>query len=232
VREFLETHLPVDDPSFIQFDWLGPSPFHAEFEVIPVLENAEKLDDVLVAEVSQRRGYDLVQFYYDPQYFPDSVEAVSDTVHELEDEVGLFYRTVHARHREMISWEEVSEAFGELVEMHESRGLRSGIRRLLRSSRAVQDVIFGLTQYESIRLGNQAAYDRTVRNLRRGRVSLHLEYLISREVSDRFEFPVTQVREMVNLLESRRSKAFENLIILIASLIGGAIGALITLLIT
>lgn len=232
VRKFLEAQLSEIESSFIQFDWLGPSPFHADFEVIPVEEGADELDDVLVAEVIQRRGYDLVQFRYDAKYFEDSAEATLDAVYELEDEIGLFYRSVRARHREMIGWMEVSEAFNDLVDMHDDRGLRSTVRRFRRSSRRIQDVIFGLTQFERIRLNNQAAFDRAYRDIRRGRVSLYLDERLSREVSDRREYPVAQVRELVSLIEGRRAKAFDNLVILFAAVIGGAIGAFITLLLT
>lgn len=232
VREFLETQLSKDESSFIQYDWLGPSPFHADFEIIPVEDEAEELDDALVAEFIQRRGYDLVQFRYDTNYFEDSSQAATYAVFKLEDELGLFYRSVHSRHREMRAWMDVSEAFNDLVDMHEARGLRSTIRRFLRSSRRIQDVVFDLTQFERISLNNQAAYNRAYRNIGGGRVSLYLDDRLSREVTDRSEYPVAQVRELVNLIESRRAKSFDNLIILVAAVIGGAIGAFITLLLT
>jgi hypothetical protein len=45
-------------------------------------------------------------------------------------------------------------------------------------------------------------------------------------------YPTSQVREVITLLENRRSKTIDNFIVLISAVLGGIIGAILTLLVS
>ena len=51
-------------------------------------------------------------------------------------------------------------------------------------------------------------------------------------MNSRIEYPTRQLLELANLFEGRREKIVESVIILISAILGGAIGALITILLT
>ncbi|MEX2030545.1 MAG: hypothetical protein WD906_06205 [Anaerolineales bacterium] len=232
-REFLEKHFDEDPESPLAFDYLGPSPFHADFVLRP-REDAEQRSSDADFDFHRlsRRGYDLVTILFDPSRFGSSDEALEELLHHLDDDFGLYYFAQHLRQRQMLEWSDIADSVTTLVQLTKASGLRAIWNNLFRIGRVIQELVVGLTDFESSALLAEYQLQRGLQDLSKGRARSILRRFVDEAIRDQPKFPISPVRELTSLLEQRRSKTGENALLLLSAVLGGAVGSIITLLIS
>jgi len=234
IRKFLERHFAEKNFEFIQFDCLGPSPFHADFYISEnsnVEANNYDSNGFCVEHLPQR-GYDTFNFYYPKSVFLSSEEAKEALFLELSSELGLFYRMVHQNLLQSNEWDDLKEGMNSLLENNKKTGIKGAWSKAFGLYKQVQDLIISLSEFESGRVWTSFFIKTGYQHLIHSGKTTYLKDFLDDELDEFPDYPTKQIRDIIDLLESRRSKTVDNAIVVLAAVIGGIIGAVVTLLIT
>ncbi len=230
VREFLQKELKKINSKYIRFECLGPSPFHVNCYVAP--ESADVADcgrRGLRSERIPKLGYDKVVFYYDSEMY-ESPKSVKDAVYrEISEELGLFYSIVQMRVVRMHEWHDIENMLDELRALRKEVGFRGMWKRFVTSGKKIDDGIVKLTDFESKGIVDKSliarAYEEVYSDAKQG----NFDTFIDHEISDQMEYPVDQANRLINLFERRRIKRLEIGALVLASVLGGVVGSLMTM---
>jgi hypothetical protein len=233
VREFLKKQIDVVRSEYIRFDVLGPSPFHGDFYLLELPPPEESCDIIGFSFASiPLRGYDSLEFQFDRALYDNIDEAKAELLDELEDEAGLFYRMTNWAVRQMHSWSDLETAFDGLLGLYQAKGPRGLWGTLVPAYKRVHDVVVALSQFEGNQLWMMHDLRQEYRDLSAKEREPYLDAYLQKRMADFPSYPTKQLGDVVALLEGRRSKAVENFFVIIAAILGGIIGALVTLAIT
>ncbi len=232
VREFLVRQFAEKGSEYIRFDCLGPSPFHANFFLSEDEDKSDKGNSYdtkgFFVNYLPQRGYDTFDIHFSNNYFSSLQEAKKSLFRELSAEAGMFYRIVHQNVLQMEAWGKLEGLVNDLIKTTKLTGLKAIWFQTFRLYQQVQEVIFSLSEFESNRIWTSFFIKTGHQQLMSDGTKLYLQGQLDAEVSQFPDYPVSQIKDVVNLLESRRSKTIDNFVVLIAALIGGVIGAVIT----
>jgi hypothetical protein len=236
IRKFLEQQFTEKNFEFIRFDFLGPSPFHADFYLMEdANEKLEKNDyDIngyYVNHISTK-GYNAFDMRYKKNTHPSLEESKEALFLELSSEAGLFYSLVHDRILQTREWEKLEGLVDYLLETSKATGFKGVWNKVFTLSKQVQDIIILLSEFESNQIWASSIRKINCRQLINARRRSYLKAYIDEELDEFPDYPVRQIKDIIDLLENRRSKTVDNTIVVIAAVIGGIIGSLLTLLIT
>lgn len=220
VREFLDAEMKSD---FIRFEFLGPSPFHCEFSLTP---KSDPGSHRFGCEIVARRGYDHVRFCYNVTSFTTTEEAFLELIDELEGELGLYYDLVHGELVRRREWQSVSSKVNHLLRIRSDKSVSTLLWRPLRYSRLLNDAFVAVANFESTTLFNTQIEDRDHRDVYQS--GGYLRRYVDKEKEERTSYPSGPTRELLLFLEERFSKTAEIAVVLVAAVIGGAVGSLLT----
>jgi hypothetical protein len=227
VREALEAS--CEDPALpARFQSLGPSPLHAEFSLVA---GAEDYDPDFLAfdlTVTATRGYDFYDFSYDKREFADEDDAFDVLMDFLSDELDLYYRIVGVRAQRIRGWAKLDDLTWAVVRLHQRRGLRGYLDRLVHGKRALNDAFVALAEFEGTDLLTESSLDRGYRDTYESDEPAWLRDLVDQERQDKSSYPTAQASSLIQLFETRRLSGLELTALLLSAVIGGLIGALVT----
>jgi hypothetical protein len=236
VREFLERHFSEIKSELIEFESLGPSPFHSNFYLFDNKTRKSKsgaleyygFDVVHIPN----KGYDTINFYFDKKIYSDLEEAKDALFFQLSDELGLFYRAIHANALQIDHWESIEELLEELIERSKAKGIKAALEKFTQTDKQIQNLVVELSEFESNQIFNSFSIKSSYQNFMREGIKPCLDTQIKEAMENIPVYPTSQVREVITLLENRRSKTIDNFIVLISAVLGGIIGAILTLLVS
>jgi len=226
IREFLISQINKNENT-INLECLGPSPFHADFYLAPV-DSMDKTE-VLRCNVTKSRGYDLIKFEFNNKIISNIENAKEFFLEELGDEFGLYYHINNGELIRMHQWENMQELLDKLVLLNKTKGIKYAWFRITQVYNLIQEITIMLTEFESSDIDFKYEINKEFRDINRERTEAYLGEYLKEEINEIKSYPTNQVREILNLIENRRSKRIENLIAIFSALIGGIIGSLITL---
>lgn len=226
VRKFMDDKFPV---SSICFDSLGPSPFHADFFLsVESSPNGECQIDGIEYEYSKKGGYDIYSILADKNHFSNLEEAKNKLYYEMKDEFGAFYFMSQGNLRRHKKWRKVSQSSNELRSLHGEEGFRGFVNRIVKTNRKLRNCFILLLDYEAMDISLRQSAERAYQNLLDERTPIIDSFL--REKKERqWEFPTSQVKEILNLFEGRRRKRIEGVIVIISAILGGVVGSIMTM---
>ena len=228
VREFLEKELTKEKSSFIRFECIGPSPFHLDCFIKP--KEPEKNGNWLIEpDVSIERGYDKITFYYNAKEIVDSDEALEYLMTSIEDEFGLFYKYVQLRQERMHSWAIIQNSLQKLQTMQNAHGIKGFFNRLFKRPSLIGKLFTDLATFEAKDIYNNGIKQNEYNEVYRLKDEMFFKSFIDKEIEEKYEYPVKQITELVKFYEGRRVKSVELIIAIIAAILGGAIGAFLTI---
>lgn len=232
VRKFLEKQLDEIDSKFIRFESLGPSPFHTDFVLFEDKENTKDEPRGFRCDLVQQRAYDLAKFYYNPDYY-DKLENARDALfYELEDELGVFYKIVHSEVMHMHTWDEINNRVQGVLSAQKEKGMFRICLNLVQNYRELHETAIELSQFEANEIWDASEAEKDLKNLFSDNEVLFLEPILRKQIESSYSYPCSQIRDVLTLLETRRSNLMGTIIMLISAIIGGAVGSVITLLAT
>lgn len=204
----------------IEFQYLGPSPFHADFFVArsETAERAEK--DISLSGA----GYRTLFFEY-PERDDQLVDAFVALNHDI---LSRFYHVVRYRNRSMHLGSNIADGTQSLIASSRSPG-RPAIWRWFRHGPIIDNVYKSILDQKmnNIALADflaEANADETIDQ------SSVIYQFIKRYSKDQFAVPTDDVKDILKMLEDRRQGYIRNTTTLMSGLIGGILGASLTFL--
>jgi len=228
VRKFLEKQFEEIGSEFIRFESLGPSPFHADFMLCKDSENERKALHGFRCDLVQQHGYDQITFYYNASYFDTLASARDALFYELENEIALFYKIVHSDLMRMDAWDALNNRVESVLLEQKQKGIFRICLNLARNYRELHDTAIELCQFEASELGDKVEAERDFKSLFLDTATPFLEPCLKKQIESSYTYPCSQTRDILALLETRRSNLIEAIIVLISAILGGVIGSLIT----
>jgi hypothetical protein len=227
VREFIESKFQGREEERIHFEYLGPSPFHADFYISPWREGDLRLSNgPFNFHIVAKRTYDSIYITYESEEYDDIESAMHNLLYELEGDLGLFYYVQNNRDIHLRKWFEISGALENLIVMARTTGVKGFWNRMVRVFWLIRDLLVSLTEFESSLLISQYYYQKGLDELHRGGNKPPLASYIRDIMKDLPSFPTDQIRQLISLFESRREKALEGVLLLASALIGGVVGGI------
>lgn len=199
----------------IEFQSLGPSPFHADFFV-----RFDGSDDLLRVDVDQLRGYDDV-FISGPKTLSKAQQQdfVGECQRLVATELGVFYEATQTSYRLGVQWNGIRKNFDRLTESR--RGFWQKIRNHLRWPPWLRTgkVSLSLATFK-LKL-NEEIY-RITRELSRNSADglEELQIYTQSKIDDLRAFPTDDYAKVLDILIKRKTARAANIVVLLAALIG------------
>ncbi|MFE6078264.1 hypothetical protein ACFVQB_27795 [Paenibacillus sp. NPDC057886] len=216
VREFLRKEFSKIK-SFIDFQVLGPSPFHGDF----FIKENNQIKDKFQISILETKSYDEINIMYNGYTSVD--EAFEDIALEILDEFGFFYELMHTNLSSSREWSSIEEKFDILISLKQER---RKIKNLFLINRILNDLFISISYFEKDQIFYQSYIQKNKRNI------IHFSSYIDREINERVNYPTSQVTELIKLYENQKLNVNVVSATVIAAISGGVMGAVITALFT
>ena len=226
VREFLSQELDWSEMLFL--DTLGPSPFHADFLVVPSDRSRSGDGGFEFEAIHHERGPDELVFRYDVDSYPDAESALGDIVNAIDDEARFFYETVRGIQNDMDEWSRIEGLVDRLIAQQRAAGMKAWLRRFRSGSRIIDDALIALSQFESNQLFKGQGESGQYRRLFVDATDSYLQRQVDDQIEDRSEYPTRQSAELVRGFERRRAQSSDAAALMASAALGGIVGALLT----
>jgi hypothetical protein len=219
-----------EDYTNISFQTLGPSPFHASFTVAPGdFSSEEKQGLQYDATTRQSIGYADIVFSYNKLRFKNPQAAAESIFEEIAGELGFFYQVVGMRVQLSEAWEPVEGLVDKLVE---KRNTKSWLRRIagwFSISAELNDAVTGLVNFKSRQISADSFLQKYYRSTYSRGLQTVFQSFVDEEMEDRYPYPTDELAKITEFLEARRVKSVESFVVILAAIIGGVVGSLVTI---
>ena len=226
VREFLAKEIRKID-TFLEFDFLGPSPFHANFYLN---ETDEKIEGTSFAFNEIRTpGYNILQFNYNSKKFQDEDEALGELQETLADELSFFYELNKEAHFNLNKWMEIQETTSAILDYEEKKNKKNLIQRTIEKPKLFRKVFKDIGLFKGHLMLTKGQMDRNYTSVyKSGNTETYLQAYVDQELSEHSQYPLNETSELIKYFDQKNSKTIELLTILSAGLLGGIVGSTIT----
>lgn len=233
IREFLKQKLESSGDEYIQFECLGPSPFHVDCYIRSgESECASKGDWKFEAKRLSKKGYDDMIFNFDQEMFGEASEAMDVIMEDTGDELGFFYNVVQSEVERMFDWEPLQDSVTKLVGIQRMNGIKGIWKRAFVRSKLINENFPNIAEFEGNDIYVQNIIQKDYRNIYLDRKNEYFRYYVDNQIKERFIYPTKEMHQLISFFESRRAKSVEVFVVLISAILGGSIGALLTILLT
>lgn len=230
IREFLRRELAARAKgSGLRLKFIGPSPFHGSFSLIPAKD--ETNEPFVVERTPNQHGYDKTQVRYSTERFPDNLAAYAALQSVVADEFGLYYSI--SRYGEYMeqAWYEIESSTTDVVEIARAKGPRAYGRRLFRLGAHTRDLSLQLFAIESEASRESVLVERALTELSSGQGPHLITTDLRSETDEAFRPRDVRAGEVVKYIEGRLAHEVSVLVVLVAAAVGflgGIGGALLT----
>ncbi|MEF3351802.1 hypothetical protein PV403_01305 [Paenibacillus sp. GYB006] len=212
VREFLRKELSKTK-SFIDFQVLGPSPFHADF----FIEKDDQIERPFSISIVEAKGYDQVVISYNK--YINAAKALEEILLETLSEFGFFYELKHSDSVTHRKWSMIERNLDTLVEIKKDR---KQFKNFFKTNKIINELFINISYFEKDQIIYKSYIQKSKRNI------THFILYIDREIDERINFPTKQVTELIKLYENQKLNVYVMSATVIAAVSGGLLGALIT----
>ncbi len=235
VREFLEQEFKNSKSDYIQFECLGPSPFHADFYIQPgETKDVNNVDWRFKVKICPKKGYDEIVFYFNPGIFTKAEEAkrAIEIEVKIQEELGFFYNIVQREVVKNHDWIKIQKLIGDLVSIHQLTGVKGFLKKFVLLKR-INDAFTSITVFEIDKIFSNYVQQKDYRYIySEKKIETYFQSYIDKEIKKQFVCPTKQPFQLISFFEGRRIKGIENFMILISAIMGGVIGSLLTILLS
>ncbi len=224
VRNFLESEFKKNKFEYIDFQWLGPSPFHVDFYIYEEDQNFFKDDEKYLISEKKQLGYNEIEIKYNNKYYDNEEEFFYDNQLSITDEFAIYYKMVSIRNFIDDKWMGIYHKIQLMVDEFVSN------KRLKLNKSISKNLDRVLVEFSNFKMLNiecrndiENMYSRKYQ-IDEGFVKSHL----TNEKNEKIDYPTKEVGELLYLFEQRKVKKTEYLILIISALLGGVVGSLLT----
>ena len=114
----------------------------------------------------------------------------------------------------------------------EKRKVRSWLRRVIgwfSLSKELNDAITGLANFKSRQIGEESYLQKYHRSIYSHGLQTVFRSFVDEEMKDQFPYPTDEYARITEFLEARRVKSVESFFVIVAAIIGGVVGSLVTI---
>jgi hypothetical protein len=224
VREFLSQELSRSELP-IRLDYLGPTPFHSDC----FMEGADSIGSQLRSQVKHRTGYDERTYQFDSDIYPDARTAMDNLLQDLLPELSLYYSLVLGDRQLFHRWQALQGKASSLSELVKQSGWVGLWNRMRKTSRGIADLSIDLAEFEASVVFSSSAFAQSCDEFYTGDGLYSIQSEIEHLRSQTSPMPTDPMSRIVELAESRHSRRVEAASLALASVLGGAVGSLITI---
>lgn len=223
VREYLASKLE-ESTLDLQMQIMGPSPFHADFFVC--LDETDGSEEQI--KYDKRLGYDVVDIRLSSSDFRNAVHWFFN---QCGDQLSMYYWLKCIQRRRSTVWLEIQHNWNAL---HQSLESENGIRRRLDvfgKRRKIEELVNQVMRFRANTMFRYREASSSHKNLlakKQGTSKFWRENLTDTFDEAFSEYPTAEVLELAKFYESRDAKWRDRVYFLLAALVGGAVGAVIT----
>lgn len=229
IRRFLEKELGEQKNLPVEFQSLGPSPFHADFFLrMEILNNPEKIEEISCEKI-HLPGYDDIIIHTKEK--EGSLDNLKDkAIERLLSELSYFYFLVQSNNLNQHIWVEVEESVENLKQSLSDKRLLSRAINVIKTRNHLDSAFLNIADLEMGMLDIKQKYLRWKKEIATLHDQIFLEDYLESEVMSGMEFPTNHMLQIVQLCESRRTISAQNTAVLLSAILGGILGAGISVL--
>jgi hypothetical protein len=149
----------------------------------------------------------------------------------LEDELGFYYHLVSSRLKAHGDWNDVKNTLAKLIDVQGKRKLSQRLLNVFLRGRYINQLFTAMVSLEANQIFRRNSIDEGYRGIYSKNEPTYLQFYVDDCLKEFTTYPTQQIGDVARFLEGRRSKTVELIIILLAALIGGVAGALLTMLV-
>jgi hypothetical protein len=222
VRNYLEEKLSGHEE--IEFQFLGPSPFHADFFTTRCNDHTA---DFTESDISLS-GLGYKTFYFE---FPVSDEELLDAfVTSHQPILSAYYSVIRYRNRSMRLGSKIADGTQSLILGSRLGGFTS-LNRWFRQGPIIDKVYKSILDQKLNNIELTNFFSGLNANEEIDETSVVLRF-IERAAKDPFAVPTDDVKDILKMLEDRRQGYIRNTTTIVSGLIGGVLGATLTFLLS
>lgn len=215
----------------IRFDFLGPSPFHADCCLLPSSSRIRGGEKFKLRRITSR-AFDTLLFEYNRAAFKTIDDAKDELFMTITDELNLFYGCNLSQAQTMREWRNIEKYLTQLIESRESKNIVKCIKSRIKRGRLIGDIQAAMTKMESNRIIRNHQFMASYRDTYVKDEYAFFKSYVDEEQQEAYPYPVEQVRNLIQFLENRWSRSIEMIVVILAAIIGGAVGSILTILIS
>ncbi|WP_374369732.1 hypothetical protein [Dongia sp.] len=228
VRKYLEQQVNKNNKT-VDFRTLGPSPFHVDF-LFEAAHDGESIDRFRFVDSSRPgTGYGDITVEYNRDRFSSIDAAWVAFTNEMNEQIENYYVAVQCRNAVMSCTYEVEEHLNSLLKLQMDSGLVAFLSRFWKAPSKTRDLMISLLEAERHKLTSTRFLDECRRDGLIKEGSPFSAHTVRRIAEQNDRLPVGQIGEVVRLFEERHLKKLEGGVVLVAGVLGGAVGAIVTL---
>ena len=226
VREFLKSQFELLLPEPFIFEILGPSPFHSHCFIMP---SANLGDLSLKAEKIIEAGSKTLLFMYDPDMM-DFEEARAEIFRQASTEMALFYNNIATRNQQNLVWRVILELVRKLSSINRLPWWKRSVKMLLGHSRHLFAAYSAITSFEMDRLYSEWSRHNDYSHVYVDCENPFFKSEIDSTFEEEFDYSIKNLSDLLGFAETRRAQSVQVAFLILAAVVGGVVGALVTLL--
>lgn len=229
IRRLLEREYARQEDGLIDFQFMGPSPLHADFHLTAEPEHYGEEPWDFDLSITHTRGYDRYDIAYNVENFPEPDSALNSLLVDLLDELDVYYLATQLAREDMHSWHKLQELSEDLSNLQEARGFKAYFARILKAPLLLDRAFVALTRFETKTLVKDSLMHESYEGTYSTDAPPYLKELVDRRLKEsNIKYPSEQLSKLLHLYETRRLSAAELRVVLVSAVSGGAFGALVT----
>ena len=209
LREFIRSEMLMRGAP-IQLRILGPSPFPADFFILPAPTNpigTTQKEPIEFEHIKYRGAMSDINCYWLSSAFANSIMGAKQIFRELAPELSLYYAIV-------------------------SKKLHVKIARFFKAGKLSRSLILQVRLIQLLSSKHKIKFSREIAELYEDDNPGTLREYLEEELAESFPGEDSGTENLAQLFESRRSRDMSLFMLVVASLLGGAVGALLNHLFT
>lgn len=220
VRKYMERYAPKD-PTDIVFEFIGPSPFHANFFVSASSEN-----DVFDAEVVARPGYNDIKVSAPPFFCSGKNEYKKIVCGIIQDEVGHFYYVLQLKAVFMRRWTDIESDISFIAERAAKKQRYMNIYMLWKDRRRIDGCALSIAAFDIDWQRDKRDIELAVDQRKHCSGPNYLSEYIVEVVNEISGYPVEKTMKAIDIIERKNKNELQSAYIIAAAVLG-MVGALL-----
>jgi len=229
VRNYLERQINEKNSS-VRFENIGPSPFHADFHLVQVHDSDSK-ETMFEAEYKYNPGYDVITIRAaETRQSRDLAHLKHLLFRSLEAELGFFYELMRKRSAQMNDWAQIEADLEKLLKTTPEKGCRARLLGPIERRKKQKTLFHDLLSFRANKIFLDSSRQEVYRGLYdSGKYAeIFLKKYLDEEIDNMYTYPTNDILEMVRFEEERTAKTFEWTAVLLAAIVGGVVGSVVT----
>jgi hypothetical protein len=227
VREYLRREISKIE-TYLVPDFLGPSPFHADF-FFESNDKTKSKDGIFDIQVNKKSGYDRITITCSKEAFSSEDSGLSTLYEELAQEVAFFYDLNQKASGQMHRWFEIQEVMHSILDFENENSKKSLKDRFFEKPKLFRKVFKDIGLFKGQNIFDQSTIGKHYNSIYdSGKHTTYLKEFIDKEISEHATYPVEETVELIRYFDQKTSKVFELSIVVLAAILGGFVGSIIT----